>query len=145
YISLEGRYMWNAGDKAKNYAYADGSISGTDFEPYNTSKADADKGWGGKAMLGYRFTNNWDVGVGVSGGWLKGKDSTFTYNNNEVPPRLTALAPNAITDHIKTEINYVAVDFEAGYNMPIGGMSNCRLYGGLRFAYLKQTAKGGVE
>jgi outer membrane protein OmpA-like peptidoglycan-associated protein len=145
YISLEGRYMWNAGDKVKNYFYDYAGGTGPyDFEPYNTSKAAAEKGWGGKVMLGYRFSNNWDVGVGVAGGWLKGKDNTLTYNYN-VASGIAALPPGGAGDSIKTKLWYTTVDFEAGYNMPMGGMSNFRLYGGLRFAYLNQTAKGTLE
>jgi outer membrane protein OmpA-like peptidoglycan-associated protein len=143
YLSLEGRYMWNAGDKAKNWVYSY-APQGAGFDPYDTSKSAADKGWGGKAMLGYRFNNNWDIGLGVAGAWLKGKDDSHGYNYIE-RIRVDALAPNAVTDHIKTTMSYTTVDFEAGYNMPMGGMSNFRIFGGLRFAYLKQKAKGGVE
>ncbi|MEO8560139.1 MAG: Lpg1974 family pore-forming outer membrane protein, partial [Rhodospirillales bacterium] len=148
YLSVEGRYLWGVGDKAKNYFYDyAGGTSSYNFDPYDTSKSAADKGFGGKVMLGYRFGNNWDVGLGVGGGWLKGKDSTFSYNESRREVEVDALvaAPNALTDHIKTTLNYVAVDFEAGYNMPIGGMSNFRVFGGVRFAYLSQKAKGSVD
>jgi len=144
YLSLEGRYMWNSGSTAKTFAYSDGDFTGANFEPYDTSKAAADRGFGGKAMLGYRFYNNWDIGFGLSGGWLKGKDKTHTYNYSRAPLEL-ALAPNALTDHISTRLAYTTIDFEAGYNMPVGGQSNFRLFGGLRFAYFNQMAKGGIE
>ncbi len=143
YLSLEGRYMWNAGDKVKNYAYDDGVFFNAVI-PYDTSKTAADKGWGGKAMLGYRFNNNWDVGIGLAGGWLKGKDKAHSYNYDP-GPQIAALAPDAIVDHLKVSMRYTTLDFEAGYNMPMGGMSNFRLYGGLRFAYINQKAKGSVD
>ena len=61
YVSAEGRYLMNEGGKVPNYVY-DYSFS---LGGYKTSKTNADDGWGGKVMLGYRFGNNWDVGVGV--------------------------------------------------------------------------------
>ncbi len=138
YLSAEGRYMWNAGDKVKNYTYDYGYPGSSSFlfEPYSTSKTAADKGWGGKAMLGYRFNNNWDVGVGASGGWLKGKDDTSTYNYSQ--------GESILTDKLKVTFDYVTVDFEAGYNMPVGVGSTVRLFGGLRFAHLDQKATGSV-
>ena len=145
YLSLEGRYMWNAGDKTKNYAYADDGGDGTFlFAPYDTARTAADHGWGGKAMLGYRFNNNWDVGFGLAGGWLKGKDSALTYNYSMIG-QIAALPPGGLGDSIKTTMHYMTVDFEAGYNMPMGGSSNVRLYGGLRFAYLEQKSDGSIK
>ncbi len=144
YVSLEGRYLWNKGDKAKNYALSEDPAPSADFTPYKTSRSAADKGWGGKAMLGYRFTNNWDIGIGVAGGWLKGKDDTHSYNYGRTGVEL-ALAPNALSDHITTKLQYTTADFEAGYSMPMGGSSSLRLFGGVRFAHLDQTAKATVE
>lgn len=42
-------------------------------------KAKPDDGWSGKAYLGYRFSNPWDVALGLSGAWLsKGKKGADT-------------------------------------------------------------------
>ena len=62
YLSLEGRYMWNRGDKVGSY----GPITTPLAISTSGAKARADKGWGGKAMLGYRFHGNWDVGLGFA-------------------------------------------------------------------------------
>ena len=70
YLSAEGRYLMNEGGKVSNF--------NRDEYPAATTpvvRQRAEDGWGGKLMLGYRFTNNWDIGVGLSGGWLKGKKS----------------------------------------------------------------------
>src|SRR5688572_9233320 len=76
YISAEGRYIFNASDKIRDLPVNSFTIP---FGPISTVEALKEKaghGWGGKAMLGYRFTSNWDVGVGFSGAWHKsGKGS----------------------------------------------------------------------
>lgn len=59
-MSLEGRYMQNAGDRMR---LSPPSTATDNF----SSKADTDKNWGGKAALDYRFPSNWDVGVSASG------------------------------------------------------------------------------
>src|SRR6185369_15012827 len=138
YLSLEGRYMWGHGDKAKSFdpvTLTFGTISTAG------PKARADKGWGGKAMLGYRFTNNWDIGVGFSGGWLKGKKSGsefLTTTTTGSPPAPTGVGVNT---NLKVKLRYEVADFEAGYNWQMGTNSTVRLFGGLRFAHFNQTAK----
>ncbi|MGE0660177.1 MAG: Lpg1974 family pore-forming outer membrane protein, partial [Reyranellaceae bacterium] len=129
YLSLEGRYLMNEGGKSANY----------DTDEYGTTlltpvvKERADDGWGGKAMLGYRFNNNWDIGVGLSGGWLKGKKSadatTFTATSTG----------SAASTELKVKLDYYVADFEAGYNWQMG-KSSIRLFGGVRFADFSQRA-----
>ncbi len=133
YLSVEGRYMWNIGNaKVPDYLYAYNV-------GYDTARSNAEKGFGGKAMLGFRFGNAWDVGLGVGGGRLKGTDAaTFGYNSNPTPP----VQPAVRSDRIETKLTYVAVDFEAGYTMAMGQNSNLRLFGGLRAADFNQKAKG---
>ncbi len=129
YVSAEGRYLMNEGGKVPNYAYAYGfSLGG-----YNTSKTNADDGWGGKVMLGYRFGNNWDIGVGISGGWLKGKDSANGVEGG---------GASGFNEKLKVELDYQTVDFEAGYNFAMGPGTTLRLFGGLRFANFNQKATG---
>ncbi len=136
YLSAEGRYMWNSGDKTGSYTLPqpDFGVTGT---PAHGPKADADKGWGGKGMLGYRFNNNWDVGFGFSGGWLKGKKSGSSTISTTGPTPDTAV----FNTKLKVKLRYEVADFEAGYNWSMGQASNVRLFGGIRYANFNQTAK----
>jgi len=129
YVSAEGRYLMNEGGKVPNYAYAYNFSNGG----YEESKTNAENGWGGKVMLGYRFGNNWDVGVGISGGWLKGKDSANGVEQGGV---------SGFNEKLKVELDYQTVDFEAGYNFAMGPGTTLRLFGGLRFANFNQKATG---
>jgi outer membrane protein OmpA-like peptidoglycan-associated protein len=139
YLSVEGRYLWGRGDKVHSY---DLPIT-TPFTLFGSSgpTARADKGWGGKAMLGYRFNNNWDIGLGVSGGWLKGKKSgvgTLTTTTD-------VETPAGVTNGIKVKLRYEVADFEAGYNWQMGTGSTVRLFGGARYAHFNQTAKATID
>ena len=133
YLSLEGRYLMNEGAKSPNFSSAE----------YGTTlvtpvvKARAEDGWGGKAMLGYRFNNNWDIGLGLSGGWLKGKksDSATTFT-------ATSTGSAAATE-LKVKLDYYVADFEAGYNWQMG-KSNIRLFGGVRFADFSHRANSAT-
>ncbi len=137
YISAEGRYMWGRGGKVDSYDLPTAGLTGT-----SGPQARADKGWGGKAMLGYRFTNNWDVGVGFSAGWLKGKKS----GSGDLTTTGTPSPQNAdVTNKINVKLNYQVADFEAGYNWTMGANSNVRLFGGIRFAHFNQTARANID
>jgi outer membrane protein OmpA-like peptidoglycan-associated protein len=137
YLSLEGRYLMGHGDKIALYPESWAFIpTATD-----NAKARADKGWGGKAMLGYRFSNNWDVGFGLSAGWLKGKGHAGTAFTTAVNDGF-ATSFVAGEGRIKTKLSYQVADFEAGYNWTMGQNSNLRLFGGLRFAHFTQKTKG---
>ncbi len=151
YLSLEGRYMWNRGDKSSDLPFgftipAPGVVPAT-VSPLNGR---ADKGWGGKAMLGYRFNNNWDVGVGGSGGWLKGKnksanysvDTDFTIRTND---GIDVTLDGNVQQSLKVKLDYQVADFEAGYNFTMGAGSNLRLFGGVRYAHFNQKATGSVS
>jgi outer membrane protein OmpA-like peptidoglycan-associated protein len=150
YLSLEGRYMWNRGDKSSDLPFAF-TIPAPGVDPSTVSPLNgrADKGWGGKAMLGYRFNNNWDVGVGVSGGWLKGKSKANDYSVDtsfELPfnDGIDVTLDGAVEQSLKVKLNYQVADFEAGYNWTMGGGSNLRLFGGVRYAHFNQKATGNV-
>jgi hypothetical protein len=63
YMSLEGRYLQNDGDKMRlsPQPTLKDDVSGPSIKLRN------DKDLGGKAGAGYRFENNWDIGVSTSG------------------------------------------------------------------------------
>ena len=63
YMSLEGRYLQNAGDKTQ-IAPQPSITNDTDKSPVRLRN---DKDLGGKAGAGYRFDNNWDIGVSAGG------------------------------------------------------------------------------
>ena len=130
YTSLEGRYMWNAGDKVPNYIYDYNFFSSS----YSGASAKAKDGWGGAIMVGYRFQNRWDIAVGGQAGFLKGKDKASFSNG-------TTFA----NEREKVKLDYYVLDFEAGYNMPMSAGSSMRLFGGVRGAYFKEKAKGFVS
>ncbi len=64
YMSLEGRYLHNNGDKIN---LTDPSPSTATTTEDASNKFRADKDWGGKATMDYRFPSNWDVGISTSG------------------------------------------------------------------------------
>ncbi len=136
YLSLEGRYLMTKGDKISLYP---GTWTSAPTASAN-AKTKLDKGWGGKAMLGYRFNNNWDVGFGFAAGWMKGKkghgSGTYLTSTDGVSTSYYG------TGDIKTKLTYQVADFEAGYNWTMGNNSTLRLFGGLRFAHFNQTTKG---
>src|SRR6185369_5768041 len=112
-------------------------------------KAAATPGWGGKAMLGYRFNNNWDVGVGGSGGWLTGKKKSNNYvvdTDFTIPisDGIDVTLDGTVTQSLKVKLNYQVADFEAGYNFTMGSGSNLRVFGGLRYARFNQTAQSKI-
>ncbi len=128
YLSAEGRYLMNEGGKVFNFDRDEFPTASTPVV-----RQRAEDGWGGKVMLGYRFSNNWDVGVGFSGGWLKGKKSDVA---------TTTTAPGSGTGgqtELKVKLNYQVADFEAGYNWAMGN-STVRVFGGLRYAHFSQKA-----
>jgi outer membrane protein OmpA-like peptidoglycan-associated protein len=136
YLSLEGRYTWSSGSKVPNYAYAASGGGLGHYARYGTSQSAGDPGPAGKLMVGYRFGNNWDLALGVAGGRLKGKDSAHSYSYTD--------HSQIVSDNLKTTLTYTNIDFEAGYTMPVGNAASLRFFGGLRFAYYKQNAKGNV-
>ncbi len=136
YLSAEGRYMWNRGDKVGSYGPIATPIAISTSGP----GARADKGWGGKAMLGYRFTGNWDVGVGFAANWLKGKESGNGFIATDGPETGVLTSSNE-----KVKLRYQVADFEAGYNWTMGQNSNLRLFGGVRFAHFNQTANASLD
>jgi outer membrane protein OmpA-like peptidoglycan-associated protein len=137
YLSLEGRYIFNKGDNSNLRSTPSPSIIGELFDADDgpNLKARPDNGWGGKAMLGYRFNNNWDIALGFAGNWLKNGKKTFSYTASD----------ESNSSALKTKLDYQVADFEAGYNMTMGQNSNLRLFGGIRFAHFNQTAKGSAS
>jgi len=64
YMSLEGRYLQNSGDRSQSSASSTATTK--DADNFSNKPRD-DKDLGGKASMGYRFDNNWDIGVSGSG------------------------------------------------------------------------------
>ncbi len=62
--SLEGRYVFvgkSQFDALDQFPNGNPTLNlGSSVQP--------DNGWGGRLFMGYRFGNNWDLGVGGSGG-----------------------------------------------------------------------------
>jgi outer membrane protein OmpA-like peptidoglycan-associated protein len=147
YLSVEGRYLMNAGDKSKDFwndvslPFTIGTVSTID-----QLKQRAQDGWGGKLMLGYRFTSNWDIAIGGAGGWLDSKkkkqnydlSTTTTIEFEEVSDIIVNLNAEG-KQSLKTKLDYYVADFEAGYNWTMG-KSNIRLFGGVRYANFNQKA-----
>jgi outer membrane protein OmpA-like peptidoglycan-associated protein len=97
------------------------------------SSVKPDNGWGGRAFLGYRFGNNWDIGVGGSGAWL-GKNDKSSNNGDTVNPE---------TEDLKVKGKQWLVDLEGGYNIMVPDMgASLRLFGGARYARITQSGSG---
>jgi hypothetical protein len=64
YMSLEGRSLQGAGERTSSLP---SSSAATKDDTGLANKTRDDKDLGGKASLGYRFENNWDIGVSGSG------------------------------------------------------------------------------
>ncbi len=149
YVSVEGRYLFDRSDKSSDLTNSFtlgtfGPITVTPAQTFNKLSERPDSGWGGKAMIGYRFTNNWDIGLGGSGGWLNGKGS----NHYDIDATVTGagdprLVTGEIDQSLKVKLTYEVGDLEVGYNWPSMG-SNLRLFGGVRFASFNQQAKSHI-
>ena len=123
-VSIEGRYFWNEGDKVPNWIYLYGS----------EARAAARKGWGGKAMIDYRMTNGWDFGLGFQAGFPRGHEHRA----------FNAGGGTFVSDTVKNKLDYQVADFEAGYNLALGGATALRLFGGVRAAWFDQKATGNM-
>jgi hypothetical protein len=124
YGSLEGRYLMSDGDKT----------SQTDvFQTVTSSVRPAGDGGGGKVSLGYRFSSPWDVHFALS-------DNQLGEARSSSP--LVALY-GGVSDQMKAtaSTDYYLLDFDAGYNLVLGGM-DLRLSGGARYAHFNETYHG---
>jgi len=128
HLSLEGRYLMNAGGRVP--------VWDQDAVTTNTGnqKSRADDGWGGKAMIGYRFSNNWDIALAAAMGRLRGdteRGDAVLFSSPTLPEFPT---------ENKTKLDYHIADFEVGYTWQMG-KSNLRLFGGARYAHFEQKAR----
>ena len=153
YLSVEGRYVFNETSKIRDLPFGGVTLPFTiaGISTISSLKEKAGNGWGGKAMLGYRFNNNWDVGVGISGAWHKnGKGSnaaivTTTFGDPDGGGPLDNFLVTATANQtLKVKLDYHVGDFEAGYNWKMGN-SNVRLFGGIRYANFNQKATGSLS
>ena len=144
YLSVEGRYVFNETSKIRDLPFGGVTLPFTiaGISTISSLKEKAGNGWGGKAMLGYRFNNNWDVGVVISGALHKnGKGSnaaivTTTFGDPDGGGPLDNFLVTATANQtLKVKLDYHVGDFEAGYNWKMGN-SNVRLFGGVAAALL---------
>ena len=104
--SVTGWYIFDAGNDKDNGVPA--------FPP--ALAAAPDNGWGGGALLGYRFSNPWDVAIGGSRSWFtKGKVSASGFSG-------------------QADADYWTADGEIGYNFASSPTFGWRLFGGARYA-----------
>jgi len=148
YLSAEGRYILNGSDKIQDFPLDNiGPIPIGPISTINALREKAGSGWGGKAMLGYRFTSNWDIGVGFSGAWQKtgkGSNSAPITTTIQTGPVTSLLVTGVANQSLKVKLDYYVGDFEAGYNWKMGN-SNLRLFGGVRYANFNQKATGALS
>jgi outer membrane protein OmpA-like peptidoglycan-associated protein len=87
-------------------------------------------GFGGRAYLGYRFSNPYDLAIGLQRSWLsKG-------------PTLSAdLDDEGGVDTLRQKADYWLIDLEAGYNM-MGSAHALRLFAGARLVQFDNDARG---
>ncbi len=142
YLSIEGRYIFNETDKIQDLPFNNLTIPVGPISTISALQEKAGAGWGGKAMLGYRFNNNWDIGVGFSGAWHKtgkGSNSAAITTTFPIGPTTSATITGTANQTLKVKLDYYVGDFEAGYNWKMGN-SNVRLFGGIRYANFNQKA-----
>ena len=146
YLSVEGRYVFNEQDKIRDFPFNNLSLPFTigSLSTINALKEKAGNGWGGKAMLGYRFNNNFDFGLGFQGAWFKkgkGSNSASIGTTFQIGSETFATITGTASQSLETKLNYHVGDFEAGYNWKMGN-SNIRLFGGLRYANFNSRTTG---
>ena len=146
YLSVEGRYIFNEQDKIRDFPFNNLSLPFTigSLSTINALKEKAGNGWGGKAMLGYRFNNNFDFGLGFQGAWFKkgkGSNSASISTTFGTPATTAVIINGTASQSLETKLNYHVGDFEAGYNWKMGN-SNIRLFGGLRYANFNSRTTG---
>ncbi|HMP08673.1 MAG TPA: Lpg1974 family pore-forming outer membrane protein, partial [Lacipirellulaceae bacterium] len=134
YLSVEGRYVMNDQKRIRDFPFNSLALPITigTLSTISALKERAGNGWGAKGMLGYRFNNNWDIGVGFSGAWHKtGKGSnSANLNTTFFTATSSGFFINATASQsLKVKLDYHVGDFEAGYNWKMGN-SNIRLFGG---------------
>jgi opacity protein-like surface antigen len=124
YGSLEGRYLMSDGDKT-----SDSDV----FQSVTSSVRPAGDGGGGAVSLGYRFASPWDVQFALS-------DNQLGEAKSSSP--LVALH-GGVSEQMKAtaSTDYYLLDFDAGYNLVLGGM-DLRLSGGARYAHFNETYHG---
>jgi len=148
YVSVEGRYVFNEQDRIRDLPFNGVTLPFTigTVSTISALKEKAGNGWGGKAMLGYRFANNWDFGLGLQGTWLKKGKSSQNYlltTAIQLGSTTGILVTATGSQSLKTTLDYHVADFEAGYNWKMGN-SNIRLFGGLRYANFNAKTTGAL-
>ncbi len=142
--SVEGGFSFFSGGDA---VYA---IDRSAYPAFSTEEAGPGNGGYGRVGFGYRFNNSWDFGVFVSGLRSSSGTDTTTAYGPEVPPDsrppLSAGGPVVYepdayeysTARGEADLSSFMMDFEAGYDVGIGGDATMRLFGGLRAGYITQ-------
>ena len=115
-------YPWNSTGSKFNYF---------DSDDANSHSKPGD-GPGGKAYAGYRFSNPYDIAVGLQGTWLsKGKKGNAIDSGTPSSPF-----------NIQQKAWYWAGDVELGYNGSDGMQLGYRLFAGARYVEWKHTSNG---
>ncbi len=134
--SLEGRYDMIG--KSKFNALSEDQLGNSLLTLHNSVQPD--NGWGGRVFLGYRFQNNFDIGIGGSGDWF-GRNKVSSDNGQ--PP-----APGGSPEHENLTVkgHQWTIDLEGGYNVPVSDIgANLRLFAGVRYARIYQSGSGHYD
>lgn len=147
YFKFEGRGAISDGDE---FPYAE---SGRPWIQGETVRRVFDIGlnpsFSGRVGAGFRLSNSWDVGLLYSGLKTSDRDplavapltsqGSYFYDQyfGLINPGLNLVFGYSSVQALM-EFSYNVVDFEAGYSLQLGE-TDVRLFGGLRFAEVKQS------
>jgi hypothetical protein len=141
WLSVEGRYAWQSGSRQPWAAFGNGGSSSTALSEVFQDRVKS--AWGGRAVLGIRIVETWDLSVAYTGlTGNKEKDSVAAPGNV-----IAVLGPyktywNAA--HLEIRDTLQSGDFEVGYNMGLG-MGRARLFGGVRIVSFDQHTHVNFE
>lgn len=145
--SIEAGYSFVIGGES---VYA---IDRSAYPTLSENSVQLDDGINGRFGVGYRFRDGWDIGFFISGlNTTEGENTRAAYGpdvppeqypqpDDPVRPPLSAGGPTVSdgfdgyeynTAQGEVDLLSIMIDFEAGYDVGIGGDATLRLFGGLR-------------
>ena len=147
--SIEGGYSFVTGGDS---VYV---IDRTAYPEIKGNSVQLDDGINGRFGIGYRFRGGWDMAFFISGlNTTEGDQTRVAYGDTPsgfdgLRPPLSVAGPVHLEEdayeytHANGEVDLLSImiDFEAGYDVGVGGDASLRLFGGLRAGLIKHETR----